>query len=283
MTATRRALVLGGGGIFGIAWELGVLTGLADAGLDVIADADVIVGTSAGSTVAAQVTGGVPLREMYERQLAPADGELTAAFDAEKMQAVFIDAIQSGSTGQERRALIGKLALSTDTVPETARLQVIRQRLPRHTWPDRDVRVVAVDAESGEPAVFDRAGTVGLVEAVAASCAVPGIWPAVSIDGRRFVDGGIRSTTNADLVADADLVLILAPMPDMVSFLDPDIGAAVEQVTTRSGTLLIGPDEASTAVAGTNPLDPASRAPAARAGLAQAASIVDAVRKLWRS
>lgn len=283
MTATRRALVLGGGGIFGIAWELGVLTGLADAGLDVLADADVIVGTSAGSTVAAQVTGGVPLRELYERQLAPADGELTAAFDAEKMQNVFIDAIRSGSTGQERRALIGKLALSTDTVPETARLEVIRQRLPRHTWPDRDVRVVAVDAESGEPAVFDRTSTVGLVEAVAASCAVPGIWPAVSIDGRRFVDGGIRSTTNADLVADADLVLILAPMPDLVSVLDPEIGAAVERVTTRSGTLLIGPDEASTAVAGTNPLDPASRAPAARAGLAQAASVVDAVRQQWRS
>ena len=219
---------------------------------------------------------------MYERQLAPAEGELTAAFDAEKMQGVFIDAIQSGSTGQERRARIGKLALSTETVPETARLDVIRQRLPRHAWPDRDVRVVAVDAESGEPAVFDRSSTVGLVEAVAASCAVPGIWPAVSIEGRRFVDGGIRSTTNADLVADADVVLILAPMPDLVSVLDPEIGAAVEQVTARSGTLLIGPDEASSAVAGTNPLDPATRAPAARAGLAQAESVIDAVRQLWR-
>jgi NTE family protein len=284
MTATtRRALVLGGGGIFGIAWELGLLTGLAEAGLDVIADADVIVGTSAGSTVAAQVTGGMPLREVYERQLAPAEGELTAPFDADKMQAVFIDAIRAGSSGQERRARIGKLALSTDTVPETARLEVIRQRLPRHTWPERDVRVVAVDAETGEPAVFDRSGSVGLVEAVAASCAVPGIWPAVSIDGRRFIDGGIRSTTNADLVADADIVLILAPMPDLVSVLDPDIGAAVEQVTSRAGTLSIGPDDVSSAVAGTNPLDPASRAPAAKAGLAQAESVVDAVRQLWRS
>jgi NTE family protein len=279
---TRRALVLGGGGIFGIAWELGVLTGLADADVDVIGDADVIVGTSAGSTVAAQVTSGMPLREVYERQLAPADGELTAPFDAEAMQAVFIDAIRSGSTGQARRARIGKLALSVDTVPESARLEVIRQRLPRHSWPDQDVRVVAVDAESGEPAVFSRSSGVGLVEAVAASCAVPGIWPAVSIDGRRFVDGGIRSTTNADLVADADTVLILAPMPDMVSILDPDIGAVVEQVTTRSGTLVIGPDEASTAVAGSNPLDPASRAPAARAGLAQAESVAAAVQQLWR-
>ena len=274
--------MLGGGGIFGIAWELGVLTGLADAGLDMVGDADVIVGTSAGSTVAAQVTSGTSLREVYERQLVPADGELTAPFDAEQMQAVFIDAIRSGSTGRERRARIGKLALSVDTVPESARLEVIRQRLPRHTWPERDVRVVAVDAESGEPAVFDRSSGVGLVEAVAASCAVPGIWPAVSIDGRRFVDGGIRSTTNADLVADADVVLILAPMPDMVSILDPQIGAAVEQVTTRSGTLVIGPDEASTAIAGSNPLDPASRAPAARAGLAQAASVVAAVQQLWR-
>lgn len=278
-----RALVLGGGGIFGIGWELGILTGLADAGLDVISDADVIVGTSAGSTVAAQVTGGIALHEVYERQLAPAEGELTAPFDTEKIQGVFIDAIRSGSTGQERRARIGKQALSVETVPEEARLEVIRQRLPRHTWPDRDVRIVAVDAESGEPAVFDRTSGVGLVDAVAASCAVPSIWPAVTIGERRYVDGGIRSTTNADLVADADVVLILAPTPDMASILDPEIGAAVEQVTSRAGTLLIGPDQASSAVAGSNPLDPASRAPAARAGLAQANAVVEAVRQLWLS
>jgi NTE family protein len=280
---TKRALVLGGGGIFGIAWELGMLTGLAEAGLDVIEDADVIVGTSAGSSVAAQVTSGVALREMYERQLAPADNELTVAFDAEQMQVVFIDAIRSGSSGQERRARIGKLALSVDAVPELARLEVIRQRLPRHSWPERDVRVVAVDAETGEPAVFDRSSGVGLVDAVAASCAVPAIWPPVSIGNQRFIDGGIRSTTNADLVADADVVLILAPMPDMASLLDPEIGAAVEAVTTRPGTLLIGPDEASSAIAGTNPLDPATRAPAARAGLAQAVPAYEAVRALWRS
>jgi NTE family protein len=103
----------------------------------------------------------------------------------------------------------------------------------------------------------------------------------VSIDGRRFVDGGIRSTTNADLVADADLVLILAPMPDMASLLDPQIGAAVEAVAARPGTLLIGPDEAATAAAGSNPLDPASRAPSARAGLAQAAAVADAIRQHW--
>jgi NTE family protein len=278
---TARALVLGGGGIFGIAWELGLLAGLADSGLDLVGDADVIVGTSAGSTVAALVTSGVSLPELYERQLAPADGELTAPFDSEKMQGVFIDAIRSGSTGQERRAQLGKLALSTDTVPEAARIEVIRQRLPRHSWPEQDVRVVAVDAETGEPAVFDRSSGVGLVDAVAASCAVPGIWPPVSIDGRRFVDGGIRSTTNADLVADADLVLILAPMPDMASLLDPEIGAAVEAVTARPGTLLIGPDEAATAAAGSNPLDPASRAPSARAGLAQAAAVADAIRQHW--
>lgn len=280
---TVRALVLGGGGIFGIAWELGMLTGLADAGLDLVADADVIIGTSAGSTVAAQVTSGTPLRELYERQLAPPDGELTAPFDPEMIEGVFLDAIRSAATGQERRARIGQLALSTDTVPESARIDVIRQRLPVHSWPERAVRVVAVDAETGEPAFFDRSSGVDLVDAVAASCAVPGIWPPVTINGRRFVDGGIRSTTNADLVADADLVLILAPMPDMASVLDPEVGAAVDKVTSRPGTLVIGPDDASTAAAGNNPLDPASRAPSARTGLAQAAAVIDAVRELWAS
>jgi NTE family protein len=83
----------------------------------------------------------------------------------------------------ELRRRIGALALTADTVPESDRLAVIRARLPMHDWPDGALAVLAVDAHTGEPCVFTRDSGVALVEALAASCAVPGIWPPVRILG----------------------------------------------------------------------------------------------------
>lgn len=87
----------------------------------------------------------------------------------------------------QARRRVGALALTADTVPESARLAVIEERLPVHTWPDRPLSLVAVDAHTGDPRIFDRDCGVGLVEAVAASCAVPGIWPPVTIGGIRYI------------------------------------------------------------------------------------------------
>ena len=139
-----------------------------------------------------------------------------------------------------------------------------------------------VDAETGEERVLDRTSGVGLVEAVAASCAVPAVWPPVTIDGRRYIDGGVRSGSNADLAADADTVVVLAPMPEMAQFFDPEVGAALDKLAGRAGTVFLGPDESSAAAFGANPLDPATRAPSARAGRAQAADVAETVRAVWQ-
>lgn len=271
-----QALVLGGGGVAGIAWTTGLLAGLAEHGQD-LTGADLLVGTSAGSVVAAQVTTGVALDELFARQADPArqTPEIPAEIDFEKFAADFGGAVTGATDPAEVRRAVGKLALAAQTVPEAERRAVIEARLPVHEWPEQRLVIVAVDAETGEPRKFDRTSGVPLVDAVAASCAVPGVWPPVTIDGRQYVDGGVRSAENADYASGCSRVTVVAPLgvdsplpmeKPLLTVLD-DLRAA------GAAVLLLTPDEASVAAIGENPLDPASRTPAAEAGRAQGAAL----------
>ncbi|MEU5395869.1 patatin-like phospholipase family protein [Streptomyces tibetensis] len=266
------ALVLGGGGVGGIAWITGLLAGLADAGQDVTG-ADVIVGTSAGSVVAAQLGSGRPLEELYARQVDPAlqAAEIMAEMDLDAFAAQMGAALDGAADVGEMRRAVGQLALRARTVPESRRRAVIESRLPSHEWPARTVRIVAVDAESGQQRVFDNDSGVSLVDAVAASCAVPGIWPPVTIDGRRYVDGGVRSIANADHAAGASRVLVLAPMGAVEPFpSDVPVERSIEELRARGAQVaVVEPDEASRAAVGPNALDPSTRRPVAEAGRAQ--------------
>jgi len=267
-----EALVLGGGGVGGIAWITGVLAGLADAGQDVTG-ADVIVGTSAGSTVAAQLGSDLSLDELLARQVEPElqSAELMAELDLEKFGADFAAMLRDAGTVAEVRRAVGGYALEAATVPASERRAVIESRLPSHAWPERTLKIVAVDAESGEPRVFDNASGVDLVDAVAASCAVPGVWPPVAIGGRRYMDGGIRSAANADYAAGASRVVVLAPLGGVELVpTDRPLDRTVEELRANGAEVaVIEPDEASRTAIGPNPLDPATRGPAAEAGRAQ--------------
>jgi NTE family protein len=274
-----RALVLGGGGVTGVAWEIGLLAGLADEGL-VLADADLVLGTSAGAVVGAQVTSSVPPRELYDRQLAGYGREISARLRRRTIATMGWAVVRSREP-RTARARIGRLALNTPTVPEARRRAVIESRLPAHEWPSARLRVTAVDAESGEFVVFDRDRGVPLVDAVAASCAVPGVWPPVTIDGRRWIDGGMRSSANADLAQGYHRVVVLAPvsggfgpiarLSDQVAKLR-ESGAQVRVVT---------PDRHARRAIGRNVLDPARRPMAARAGHLQAGSVAGEIREVW--
>ena len=272
-----RALVLGGGGVAGVAWMCGLLTGLLDEGVDV-RDADDVVGTSAGSVAGALLLTAA--EQMYERQVDPAlqSDELHAELDLDDLAARFGAALTGATSAQQVRAAVGALALATETVPEAARRVVVASRLPVHTWPER-LRVAVVDALSGELRVLDRASGVDLVDAVAASCAVPGVWPPVTLGERRYVDGGVATVLNADLAAGADRVLVLAPMG--IAGTGP-LTAGLDDARPLLGEVLaLVPDEASAAAIGSNPLDPATRAPAAQAGRAQGRAEAAAVRTFW--
>ena len=273
MSVNGRALVLGGGGVAGIAWETGVLAGLAEQGVDVLA-ADRIVGTSAGSTVAAQITAGLPLTDLLARQIDPArhTPELDPGVAVEELRARFEQIYANTPDPAARLREIGALALAARTVSEAERRAVIEARLPAHDWPERDLVIVAVDAETGETRLFGPDDGVPLVDAVAASCAVPGVWPCVTIGGARYMDGGARTSTNADLADGFERVLVLAPSPDMGEPAWSGLKGAVE---------VIEPDEASLAAFGTNVLAPRSRTPSAEAGLAQGRTAAARVVALW--
>jgi NTE family protein len=277
------ALVLGGGGITGIAWEIGVLAGLAAADVD-LSSADLVVGTSAGSVVGAQLTCGADLAAMYERQLEPPGPQEKAARMTRAALARYGWALLR-SRGREldfrRRA--GALALAAEraglTPSEQERLDVIGARLVSTEWPDRPLVITAVDAETGEFTPFDRDSGVPLLQAVAASCAVPGVYPPVTIGGRRYVDGGMRSAANTDLAAGYDRVVVLAPIPRGIGPM-----AGVDRHVaglTGARVAVVSPDAASRTAIGRNVLDPAARAPSARAGRAQAADVTRQVAEVW--
>ena len=193
----RLALVLAGGGLAGIAWETGFLLGVQDRAPDTaraLLEADVLLGTSAGATVAAQVSSDATLTELYRRQLSETTAEITPDVDVGDLLEMFERAAGERSAPFEQRMrTIGSHAAAAATVSEAVRRAVIAARLPSHRWPDRRLEVTAVDIQSGERVVFDRDSGVPLVDAVAASCAVPLVWPPVTIGDRRFIDGGVAS------------------------------------------------------------------------------------------
>jgi NTE family protein len=267
-----QALVLGGGGVAGIAWMTGLLAGLADAGRDVTG-ADLIVGTSAGAAVAAQVASGLPLDELFARQTEPAlqAREISAELDLQKVAAEFGEFMTGATSAQDAQRRVGAYALAADTVSEAERRAAVESRLPAREWPARRVLLVAVDAETGQTRVFDRDSSVNLVDAVAASCAVPGIWPPVTIGDRRYVDGGVRSSDNADLAAGSGRIVVISPLGYDSPIPSPmPLRSVVGQLRADGAVVtVIVPDQASAAAMGANPLDPDTRAPAAHAGRAQ--------------
>ncbi|MET0899974.1 MAG: patatin-like phospholipase family protein [Mycobacterium sp.] len=271
MTNTR-GLVLAGGGLAGIAWETGLLLGIADESPDAAAAilaSDVLVGTSAGSAVAAQIGSGASLPELFERQLTGASREIDPGVGIDEIIELFMSALLTPDTTTEQKLQrIGAVALATDTVAESVRRAVIADRLPSHEWPDRVLRLTGIDIDSGVLEVFDRTTGVALIDAVAASCAVPGAWPPVTIGGRRYMDGGVSSIVNMAVARDCDAVLVLVPSPEN----SPSPfggGAAAEIAAFPAPTLAVFADEASVAAFGPNPLDPECRKPAALAGREQ--------------
>jgi NTE family protein len=278
---TQRALVLGGGGVTAIAWETGVLAGIAERGVDLGA-ADRLTGTSAGSVVGAQLRTGVPLPEMLRRQIDPAlqNHELSPPGMSTAEALRTYDRLVETVDPQQLPQRIGEMALNAQTVPEPVRRAVIAGRLPGHTWPGAHLAVTAVDAYTGELRIFDENSGVDLVDAVAASCAAPGIWPPVSIGGTRYIDGMICSATLADLAAGCARVLALVPMFDLLP-IAPPLAEQVAHLRRTAQAEVITPDEASIAAFGTDVMNPASRASAARAGYAQGQRVAAAVRKVW--
>jgi len=293
--AGQRALVLGGGGSTGNAWLIGVIAGLFDAGLDVT-EADLIIGTSAGSTAAAQVTSATPT-ELLAAILAAAPQQRTgpvkpdggrvpigpAADHMERTSAI----IAAAEDAADMRRRMGTAALERDAASDgsgqTRWRATVVARLPSQHWPERTVLITAVDAHTGEPVVFDRHSEVDLVDAVAASCA-SGF--AYSIGGSRYIDGGYRRNENADLAVGYERVLVLSPFGGRSRTpLDWGMQLAAQVDELRAGgsrVETIFPDSNSEYMFGANAMDLSLRPPAARAGYNQGRALAEQLTEFWR-
>jgi NTE family protein len=275
-------LVLGGGGVAGIAWEIGILARMAELEIDLAADAELVVGTSAGACVGALVTGQSGYDKLTATQRLPVSQtrERIPDFDLNLLVEIFglMTSVQDDPAGARRE--IGALAMATKTVPEDERREIIAWRMPNNEWPARRLVITAVDAETGERVTFDASSAVSLVDAVAASCAVPGIWPPVTIGGKRYIDGGVYSTTNVDLAQGYDRTVVLRPV---AMGPNDDDGERAEATNLSRPPLIIAADAESLAAFGPNLLDPASRGAALDAGMLQADEVATDVRQYWTS
>lgn len=286
--------MLGGGGAAGNAWEIGVIAGLAEAGLDLTEASDVVIGTSAGATAAAQVRSGIPPAELFASVLSPTvqpTGQHRRPGPSLPMAPVFerMRAIGAAATSAvDLQRAMGAFGLESNPILKAGaalRRATVAARLPCLAWPDRSMIVTAVDAHTGELAAFDRDCGVDLVDAVTASTALPGLAPTIAINGRRYIDGGVRSPDNADLAASYASVGVLSPLggrsratlqagqfeglrrpPEWGT----DLTSQVEALRKGGRHVeVITPDAGSRSAMGTNQMDPATRIPAARAGFAQ--------------
>ncbi|MFF4491693.1 patatin-like phospholipase family protein [Streptomyces sp. NPDC001544] len=274
------ALVLGGGGPVGGAWLTGVLAGLTEAGID-LGSADVVIGTSAGAVFGSRLRSGASAADLYERQLSGADAvRLPVTL---RQTARFLRAALGSRDSQRSIERLSRAALHTRTGPESDVFDTIGALLGDvRDWPERELRIAAVDALSGRTEAFDSRSGVTLLEAVAASCAVPVVWPPVTVAGRRWMDGGSRSTANLQLARGYRRVLAIAPVPTAVGPHPSASQQAAELSDDGARVILLCPDRAARRAMGRNMTDDTRRPAAARAGHAQASASAPAVADVWQ-
>lgn len=289
----RTALVLGGGGSTGNAWLIGVIAGLCEAGLDATA-ADLLIGTSAGSTAAAQITSTTPaqlLADILAAAAAPLAGAGGSARGPAPIRSVGNQLattrtiIAAAVDAADMRRRMGAWALETDAAsPRSAQWRAtVAARLPHQFWPERRLLITAVDADTGEPVVFDRHSGVDLVDAVAASCA-SGF--AYRIGDNRYIDGGYRRNENADLAGGSARVLVLSPFGGRSRHpltWGMDLATQVDELRAGGSRVeTICPDSDSENLFGTNAMDLSLRPPAARAGYDQGRARAAQLTEFWR-
>lgn len=281
-----RAVVLGSGGATGGAWELGVLKGLGDAGID-LTRADLFVGSSVGAVLASQIQSGQSIGDLYAARAGPPSPipAPSAASPAGHERSVvdvqyFQDCLRLWEGAREDvtvRLELGKRALATPhPIPEEAQVAQMKRRLALDGWPSRLVKIAAVDVSDGTVRFFDESHGVPMEVAVAASCAQPGLQAPVSVGDRRYMDGGIGGT-NIDGAAGYQIVVAITAFPARLR-----TSQEIDVVRAAGGQVIhMAPDEESRRAMGRDLSDIRRARPAAEAGAHQAAEVAPALRNLW--
>jgi len=278
LSTARRALVLAGGGFAASAWETGLVSGMASAGVD-LRNCDLFVGTSSGARVALHLASGVDLEELHHQQLSPPRrlGGPPPAVDWRKVSAEWARAKEAGGDSAAILRRVGALALAIAGTDHGARRKEVAGQLPVEAWPEKNLLIVTVNANTGERRALDCASGASLVDAIVATTAFFG-WPAAVIEGQPYIDGGFYSSDNADLASGFDQVFVLALRAPVPSLSVISLDGAVDTLRMAGTSVtVIHPDEQCLAAFASvgSAMNPAVRVPAARAGRAQGLKLVE--------
>lgn len=277
---SSRAVVLGGGGVTGIAWEIGVIAGLKEGGID-LADADALFGTSAGAYAAAIVASGEDIEARYRAQFVPDTTEIPVVMPPEVREQYAAAVTANYGQAVPLAKAYGEIARNAQTVTTEARLTTVRARLGIEEWPSDRLHFTSIDAETGELVVLDNSSGLTLVEAANATGAVPGVWPMAHAAGRTWIDGGMISATNPQLARGYDRVVIIAPAPASMSGFDDVETVAAALRAEGAQVIVIVPDDATQQAIGPNPFDPSRRGPSAEGGRRQGLLAAEHERPVW--
>lgn len=287
-----RALVLGGGGPVGVAWESGLAVGLAGEGV-ALGEADLIVGTSAGSITGSRLALQMDLPDLVSTVSQPLAVEAGATEGMGELMSAWAEAVARARTPEALRVELGKLALAAQTVDEGTFVGAeVFAQLEGREWP-ASFRCTAIDTDTGALLVWDQSAGVPLPRGVASSCSVPGVFPPVTIGAGRYMDGGMRTPLNADLAVGHDAVIVVSclplALPEGIS--DPMFDNISRQIEAELATVrdggaaleVIVPSQEFLDISdwGASLMDP-GRAPGAyQAGIRQAAAEAARLRAVW--
>jgi NTE family protein len=283
----RRALILAAGGYVASSWEIGVVAGMADVGLDV-RNADLFVGTSAGARVALELTSGRALEDIYQQRATPSapspQRPSGPAIDWARIRAGVDAAKQAGGSPAEILKRYGALAFEVAVGTGSDRRATVAGQLPIQAWPERRVLIPVVDAETGKRRAFDRQSGIDLADAVIATTASFGAVP-LAFEGHHYIDGGYYSSDNADLAIGYERVLILAlrSPPEAMRLVPVEAGVAALRATGAEVEVIHPDEETLAALAPTGgQMNPASGQPAAIAGRRQGRAVAEHIAAFWR-
>jgi NTE family protein len=279
-----RALVLHGGGSAGNAWEIGIIAGLLGGGVDATT-ADLIVGTSAGATAAAQITATDPrdlLAAILDAAALPQGRHPAGPMIDHLARTDEIIAAAADADDLHRRLGASALELDVDeSWTERWRATTVA-RLGEREWPSQDILITALDARTGEGVALSRDSGVDLVDAVAASTSSGAPY---RIGDARYIDGGYRRNENADLAAGYARVLVLSPFGARTRHpleWGMQLSAQVEELRTNGSRVeTIFPDAASLDAFGDSMTDLSRRPLAARAGYEQGTALAGQLIEFW--
>lgn len=281
MARKEVAVVLGGGGVTGIAWESGIIASLKAMGI-YLWQADMILGTSAGSFVGAALASGYDMQRYYDHQRVVNTDEKTGVASKEIILSWRDAFIEGGTDAEAIERAMGNISKTRQPqITLTERKTVAESRLETLDFPDH-YGAVSVDRDTGQTHVLTKDSGVSLVEATCASGAVPGVWPSISFNGIDWIDGGMVSSANPMLAKDYRKVLVIAPLPKGYGQM-PSTQEEVAELSKTSRTFLFVPDDHTKAVVGKGIYD-ADRAPASgQAGWDQAITVKNEILDFWNA